>query len=300
MGATSDLFPGFDTIHHEAGDVRIFARKGGSGPPVVLLHGYPQTHVAWHRVAPALAEHFTVVAPDLRGYGRSSCPPTDMFHLPYSKRAMAKDVVGLMARLGFTRFSVVGHDRGGRVGYRLALDQPDCVDRLVLVDILSTLDQLQPAKESERQRLQHWALLSQPAPIPESLIGANVSDWVESRLRRGARDHTLQAFDADALAEYRAALSDPDHVHATCEEFRAGASCDLRDDREDRHTGRWITCPTLLVWGTEGSLSGLPDPQVPWGRWCTSLEGQSVEAGHFIPEENPAALLAAMRPFLMA
>jgi haloacetate dehalogenase len=300
MGATRDLLPGFDTIHHEAGDVRIFARKGGSGPPVVLLHGYPQTHVAWHRVAPALAEHFTVVAPDLRGYGRSSCPPTDMFHLPYSKRSMANDVVGLMARLGFTRFSVVGHDRGGRVGYRLALDQPECVDRLVLIDILSTLDQLQPAKETERQRLQHWALLSQPAPIPESLIGANVSDWVESRLRRGARDHTLQAFDADALAEYRAALSDSDHVHATCEEFRAGASCDLRDDREDRNTGRWITCPTLLVWGTEGSLSGLPDPRVPWGRWCTSLEGQSVDAGHFIPEENPAALLAAMRPFLMA
>ena len=298
MTAPDDLFPGFAEAAVGTGDATIYARIGGQGPPLLLLHGYPQTHAVWHRVAPALAEHFTIVAPDLRGYGRSSCPPSDATHQAYAKRTMADDMVRLMNHFGFDRFAVMGHDRGGRVAYRLALDRPECVQRLVLIDIMSTWDQLQPAHQSTPEKLLHWAFLSQPAPIPETLIGANPVAWIEGRLRRGIQTNSLAAIDPRALAAYTASHSDPDCIHATCEDHRAGASCDLADDETDRTIGRRIRCPTLAVWGTHGSLARIADPLALWGPWCDRLEGAAVESGHYILEENPAGLLAAVGSFL--
>lgn len=298
MKPDDELFPGFSETLIDTGDASLYARIGGHGPPLLLLHGYPETHAAWHRVAPALAEHFTIVAPDLRGYGRSSCPPSDYAHRAYAKRTMAGDVARLMAQLGFDRFAIMGHDRGGRVAYRLALDRPECVRCLVLIDIMSTWDQWHLAHQSTLHRPIHWAFLAQPAPIPETLIGANPVEWIEGRLRRGTKSNTLEAIDPRVLATYAASLSDPDHSHAACEDHRAGASCDIADDAADRMAGRRIVCPTLAIWGTNGSMVEIADPLALWRPWCDRLEGRAVESGHYIPEENPVALLAVATPFL--
>ena len=298
MSVAGELFPGFSSRFFDIDDVTLHARTGGSGPPLVLLHGYPETHAAWHKVAPELARGFTVVLPDLRGYGRSGCAPDDFEHRAYSKRTMAVDVAQLMNLLGFSRFAVMGHDRGGRVAYRLALDQPALVERLVIVDIMSTWDNWQEVHLKTRQRQSHWAFLAQPAPIPESLIGADPIEWLEGRFKRGTLLRSLSPIDPRALAEYRMAYSDPDHIHAACEDYRAGAGCDLADDEADRRNGRRIECQTLMVWGTAGSLSDVADPLALWRPWCRSLSGCAVESGHYIPEENPAALLEAVRPFL--
>lgn len=284
----------------DTGEVSLFVRIGGHGPPLLLLHGYPQTHAAWHRVALGLAEHFTVIAPDLRGYGQSSCPPSDAAHRAYAKRTSAGDQVRLMRHFGFDSFAVMGHDRGGRVAYRLALDQPGCVHRLVLLDIMSTWDQWQRAQLSARHKLIHWSFLAQPAPIPETLIGANPVKWIEGRLRRGLRSNELARIDPRALAAYIASHCDPEHIHATCEDYRAGATCDLADDEADRAAGRRIQCPTFVIWGTHGSLSDVPDPLVLWWPWCERVVGCAVESGHYIAEDNAAALLAAVTPFLAA
>lgn len=298
MSARDDLLPGFATRVVATGEADIHVRFGGRGPPLLLLHGYPETHAAWHRVAPVLAVNFTVVAPDLRGYGRSSCPPSDGQHQAYSKRTMALDAARLMAQLGFDRFAVMGHDRGGRVAYRLALDWPDRVERLVLLDIMSTWDQWQPEHQSTRHRLIHWGFLAQPSPIPETLIGAKPVAWLEARLRRGTRTLSLSEFDPRAMADYVASLADADRIHATCEDYRAGAGCDLADDEADRRAGRRIECPTLLMWGSHGSIADLADPVALWRPWCRHIEGCQIESGHYIPEENPEALLAAAMPFL--
>lgn len=298
MSAPDDLFPGFAERHIDLGQVTIFGRIGGSGPPLLLLHGYPQTHAAWHRVAPVLAAQFTVVVPDLRGYGRSSYVPADSEHRTYSKRTMAQDAVDVMAALGFERFAVIGHGRGGRVAYRLALDRPDIVERLVVIDIMTSFDHWQPENETTRQKLAHWAFLAQPAPIPESLIGVNPVDWLEGRLRRGLRGRSLDAIDPRALDAYRSACADPDGVHAACEDFRAGASCDLADDQFDHDEGRRITCPTMLVWSTEGSLADVADPAALWRPWCTNLTVRAVKSGHYVSEDNPTDLIEAVRPFL--
>ena len=298
MTSTDELFPEFAARQIDIGPLTVFVRTGGSGPPLLLLHGYPQTHVAWHRVAPALSRHFTIVAPDLRGYGQSTYVPSDSMHRAYSKRTMAKDAVELMAALGFDRFSVMGHGRGGRVAYRLALDRPDVVERLVVIDIMTSFDHWQPENEATRQRLAHWAFLAQPAPIPESLIGANPQDWLEGRLRRGLRSRSLEGFDPRALDAYRSACSNPDCVHAACEDFRAGASCDLVDDQLDHDQGRRIECPALLVWGTEGSLADVTDPGAQWQPWCSELHTRAVASGHYVLEDNPTALLEAALPFL--
>jgi haloacetate dehalogenase len=298
MSVVDELFPGFVADFFDIGRVTIHARFGGSGPPLLLLHGYPQTHAAWHKVASELARTFTIVLPDLRGYGHSSCPPDDVEHRAYSKRTMAADVAQLMRDLGHSRFLVMGHDRGGRVAYRLALDQPDLVERLVIVDIMSTWDNWEPEHLKTRQRISHWAFLAQPAPIPESLIGDDPIAWLEGRFRRGTLTRTLTAFDQRALEEYRVTHADPDHIHAACEDYRAGAGCDLADDEVDRRLGRRIACPTRIVWGRGGSLADVPDPLALWRRWCSSLSGCAIESGHYIPEENPAALLEAVLPFL--
>lgn len=299
MNSADSFFEGFAELTIDVDGVVLNVRSGGKGPPLVLLHGYPQTQAAWHRVAPALAEHFTVVAPDLRGYGRSGCPPTDSEHRTYGKRTMARDIARLMERLGHGPFAVIGHDRGGRVAYRLALDRPDIVRRLVVVDIIPTYEQWQPDQHATRGRISHWAFLAQPAPIPETLIGANPLDWLQGRLRRGNPDRSLDYFEPRALASYRANIVDPDRIHANCEDYRAGASCDLADDTDDRVVGRRIEPPTLLLVATQGSLAEMADPLVAWQPWCRSVDMKMIESGHFIAEENPQAFLASVLPFLM-
>ncbi len=293
-----DLFPGFADHELNVGAVRIFARVGGAGPPLLLLHGYPQTHAMWHRIAPALAEHFTLVMPDLRGYGRSSCPPTDLDHRPYSKRAMAGDVLVVMQRLGFKRFAIMGHDRGARVAHRLAIDHGSDISALVLLDIMSVFDQWHAQDKSTKLRMFHWALLAQPAPLPESLIGSDPIDWLESQLKRGMKSGTLDAIDPRAMADYVAAFSDPDHRHATCEDYRAGAHCDFADETADRKFRRLIECPTLAIWGKQSSLGGIKNLLDLWRAVCPNISGHEIDGGHYIAEENPTDLIAHTLPFL--
>jgi haloacetate dehalogenase len=300
MSTLADLFPGFTEERAIARGVEIFSRIGGRGPPLLLLHGYPETHACWHRVAPALAEHFTVIAPDLRGYGRSGCPSADGNHRAYSKRTMALDSAALMTALGFNQFSVMGHDRGGRVGFRLALDAPDRVERLVLLDIIATSDIARLRDEGFRFGMLHGVFLSQPAPLPESLIIQNPRDWVESRFRRATLAKSPNVIHPVAMADYIDMLAQPDRVHATCEDYRSEHLVDLLLDQSYRETGARIECPVRVLWATEGSLAELADPLAVWAPWCAHLSGGPIESGHFIPEENPAALLEQALPFLRA
>jgi haloacetate dehalogenase len=294
----SDLFPGFTARTVDTTGGRIFVRIGGSGPPLLLLHGYPESHMAWHGVAPALSAHFTVIAADLRGYGRSACPATDLEHRPYSKRAMAVEMIEVMAALGFPVFAVMGHDRGARVAYRMALDRPDVVQALVLVDVLTTLDQWAAIEAKTSRPMLHWPFLAQPAPIPESLIGSDPGGWVEGRLKRASLAQSLSAFHPVALGDYRRALTEPDRLHATCEDHRAGARIDIDHDREDRTAGWRIACPTLVVMAESGIVTRVDDAIAAWHSWCMDLTCARVASGHFIPEENPQELLAHVLPFL--
>lgn len=298
MTAADDLFPGFAEHRIDTGDVVIHARSGGSGPGLLLLHGYPQTHAMWHRVAPILARSFSVVAADLRGYGQSSCPPTDIDHSPYAKRSMARDMIVLMRHFGFSRYAIMGHDRGARVAYRIAIDAPHLVERLVIVDIISTLDQWSAASQKMRLTMFHWAFLAQPAPMPESLIGRGPVEWLDGRLKRGLKSRSLDGFDRRAIASYRANFSNSDRMHATCEDFRAGAGCDLAADQADIEAGRRIECPTLVLWADHGPLADLSDPLSLWKPWCHKLTGANIDCGHFIAEERPNELLANVLPFL--
>lgn len=298
MTASDDLFPGFGEHLVDTGEAVIHARAGGSGPGLLLLHGYPQTHAIWHRVAPVLAKSFTVVAADLRGYGQSSCPPTGIDHMPYSKRSMARDMIVLMRHFGFSRYAVMGHDRGARVAYRIAIEAPHQVERLVILDIITTLDQWSAATQHMRLTMFHWAFLAQPAPMPESLIGRGPVEWLDARLKRGLKSRSLEDLDARAVASYRANFADSDRIHATCEDFRAGAGCDLAADQADYDGGRRIECPTLVLWADHGPLADLADPMALWQPWCRDLAGANIDGGHFIAEERPDALLEHALPFL--
>jgi haloacetate dehalogenase len=296
-GFNTDLFPGFKTarVSTPAGD--IFARIGGVGPPLLLLHGYPESHAMWHRLAPALAGQFTVVAADLRGYGRSFIAPAVAGHLTYAKRAMAEDMIAVMGQLGFQSFAVMGHDRGARVTYRMLLDHPTVVTRAVLLDIITTADLWDTITLRRIMRMYHWPFLAQAAPLPEQMIGGDAQRFLNGRFSRGSA--TVPTWlDAAVLADYWAAFSDPARVHATCEDYRAGATCDVDHDQADRAAGRTIAVPLQLLWGTRGNLAETPDPLSLWRAWCPGIVGAAVDSGHFIPEENPAAVLAASLPFL--
>jgi haloacetate dehalogenase len=299
MTTLAELFPGFSEHRISSRGIEIFARVGGAGPPLLLIHGYPETHAMWHLVAPTLARHFTVVAPDLRGYGRSDCASSDGNVRAYSKRTMALDLAELMTALGFERFSVMGHDRGAHVGFRLAIDAAERVERLVMLDVISTSDYFRLREEGLKFGVHHFSLLSQPAPLPEGLIIQNPADWVESRFRRGTLAKSPDVIHPVAMADYIDMLRQPDRVHATCEDYRSSGRVDLALSRADREAGVRIHCPVQVLWASDGSIAKLGDPLTVWEPWCTNLVGGVIESGHFIPEENPTALLEQTLPFLL-
>ena len=295
----ADLFPGFDSDTIPTRGANIFCRVAGDGPPVVLLHGYPQTGVMWHRIAPTLAETHRVVIPDLRGYGWSSAPRSDDEHAVYSKREMAKDVTDVMEALGHVRFAVVGHDRGARVTYRLALDEPGRVSRLAVLDIVPTHAMWTGLDMDMAMTIYHWMFLAQPEPLPETLIGKAPVDYIDHTIASWTKAGDLSGFDRRALDHYRAFFSVPERLHATCEDYRAGATYDFQADSEDFDAGNKITCPLLALWGQHGIPGKTDGPLGIWRQWATDVRGAPIDAGHFLPEENPKATLDALLPFLM-
>ncbi len=282
------MFGGFELLTIDTGEAKIRLRKGGSGPPLLLLHGHPQSHVMWHLVAPRLAEEFTVVAPDLRGYGDSSKPATSADHAPYSKRAMARDQVAVMKQLGFDRFMVAGHDRGGRVAYRLALDHPERVSKLAVLDIVPTAEAFGRTDMAFALSYFHWFFLAQPAPLPERLIAADPDLFY---FRRGEHQFT-----PEALAEYRRHVRDPDTVHAMCEDYRAGATIDIALDEADRGKHR-IDCPLLALWGRNGQLDTAYDVLAVWRSWAKDVRGRPLDCGHYLAEEAPEETFQELRAF---
>lgn len=304
MTALPDLFPGFASRKVRTAGCEINCRIGGAGAPLVLLHGYPQTHVCWHAVAPELARNATLVIPDLRGYGASSCPQStlasDPDHEIYSKRAMANDIVELMAALGHRRFMVAGHDRGARVAYRLAIDHPDAASRLMVLDILPTVDVWEAMRWEAAYKSYHWSFLAQPAPLPETLIAADPGYYVDHTLASWTASKTLSCFAAGALKHYRAALSAPERIHAVCEDYRAGVSFDRLADIESLSRGQKIACPTLALWGSDYVGRGGASPIDVWRRWAPAVVGREIRSGHFLVEENPTATLVEMLAFMAA
>jgi haloacetate dehalogenase len=282
------VFDGFDLEFVDVGEAVIRARRGGSGPPVLLLHGHPQTHAMWNRVAPLLARDFTVVAADLRGYGESSKPQTDERHEPYSKRAMARDQVELMHRFGFDRFSVAGHDRGGRCAYRMALDHPDQVERLAVLDIVPTAEMWRRADMEFGMVDWHWFFLAQPAPLPESLLGGNPDAYYF----HGDRSR----FDPEALEDYLRCARDAETIHAMCEDYRAGATIDRELDEADRGKRR-IACPVLVLWSGREELGRWFDVLKVWRGWADDVRGRPLDCGHYLAEEAPDDVYAELKGF---
>lgn len=294
-----DWFAGFEIVEHEMPDVTIHARVGGraDAPPLVLLHGFPQNHTMWHRVAQQLAPHFRLVLPDLRGYGDSGKPPGDPAHLTYSKRATAADVVGLMAVLGHKRFAVAGHDRGGRVAHRLAVDHPDAVTALAVLDIAPTLDMYEATDMRFATFYYHWFHLIQPSPLPETMIGGDPMFYLHWTLGGwGARG--LDYLEPQALASYERCFADPAAIHAMCEDYRAAATIDLEHDRGSRAAGQKIACDTLVLWGARGVVEALFDPLALWQAQCSGrVSGHALDGGHFLAEELPGETADALRDF---
>jgi haloacetate dehalogenase len=291
------LFPHFRAMQVEVDPtVTINAIVGGSGPPLLLLHGHPQTHAIWHRVAPRLAERFTVVACDLRGYGDSSKPQGAPDHANYSKRAMAADMVAVMQSLGFATFRVLAHDRGARVAHRLALDHPQAVERMALLDIAPTLAMYEQTSDTFARAYWHWFFLIQPAPLPERLIEADAAAYVRDVM--GKRSAGLAPFDPRALAEYQRCLALPGAAHGICEDYRAAATIDLEHDRQDRDAGRRLALPLMVLWGEQGVVGRCFDPLAEWQRVAADVQGGALPCGHYIAEEAPDTLLERVLPFL--
>ena len=291
------LFPGFRSLRIEGDGATIALACGGSGPPLVLLHGYPQTHAMWHRIAPALARRYTVVCADLRGYGDSSKPPTDASHAPYAKRAMAADMVAAMRALGHPRFRLVGHDRGGRVAHRLAVDHRDAVEKVAVLDIAPTLAMYEKTDRAFATAYYHWFFLIQPFDLPERMIGADPVAYLRTKIGGWGSGGTA-FFDSRALAEYERCFSDPATIHATCEDYRAAASIDLEHDAADRAAGRRVRCPLLALWGERGVVHRLFDPLAEWRAVADDVRGRPLPCGHYLAEEAPDATLAELEAFL--
>jgi haloacetate dehalogenase len=293
----SDLFPGFEARRIDGDGVALNVRIGGVGAPLVLLHGYPQSHATWHRIAPALARHFTVIVPDLRGYGDSDVPADDAAHSVYSKRTMARDIAAVMAELGFDRFAVLGHDRGARVAYRLALDMPERVSRLGIIEVVPTAEMWRAFDAGMALGTYHWPFLAQKAPLPETLISANPDFYLEWTLAQWSRSKSLDTFDPQALDHYRRAFREPVRIAAMCADYRAGATTDRDADEADIAAGRRIAAPLHFVWADGGFPARTGDPLGIWRRWAETVSGDQIVSGHFAQEENPDGVLSAFLPF---
>src|SRR5215469_7085626 len=287
MPDLADLFPDFASEWIDTRSGRIFARIGGKGPPLLLLHGFPETHVMWHRVAPELADRFTLIIADLPGYGWSDIHESDAEHAPYTKRAMAQTMVEAMQQLGHVHFALAGHDRGGRVGYRLALDHPGRLSRLAVLDILPTYDYWFRMDRLYALKIYHWTFLAQPYPLPETLISGAGEFFLKQKMASQTKSKTLDAIDPRALEHYLAPFRDPSRIHAMCEDYRAGAYADYEIDKADFDAGRKITIPMLALWGDAGVASAATTPLDTWKFWATDLRGFQVDSGHFLAEENP-------------
>jgi haloacetate dehalogenase len=280
----------------------IFVSYAGSGPPLLLLHGFPQTHLMWRKIAAQLASQFTVVCADLRGYGRSGCPQSTPDHLPYSKRAMGDDMVDVMQHLGFEHFSVAGHDRGGRVAYRMALDRPEAITRLAVLDIVPTETAWSRADSRLALSFWPWILLAQPEPLPEKILTAVPEAIIDDALAGWGT--AAQTFSPEVRDAYVKAISDYEHAHAICEEYRAAATVDREHDKADRLNGRRIKCPMLVLWSTPGALDEwyVDDggPLALWREWADDVQGSAIKGGHFFPEAAPVETADALRQFFRA
>jgi haloacetate dehalogenase len=286
------MFEGFELERLDVGEAVLRVRHGGSGPPLLLLHGHPRTHVTWHRVAPLLSERHTVVCPDLRGYGESSKPPSTVDHEPYSKRAMARDCVALMRAFGHERFAVAGHDRGSYVAFRTAMDHPDVVDALAVLDSIPIGEALARADARFAAAWWHWFFLGQTSKPAERVISADPDAWY----RAGP-----EVMGEEAFADYRRAIHDPDTVHAMCEDYRAGLGIDREHDDADRAAGRRVQCPTLVAWSLHDDLEELwGDPVAIWREWADDVRGATIDSGHHMAEEAPDQLAAVLLDFFSA
>lgn len=298
----SHWFEGFESRTFDIDGVPLFARYGGQpdGPPLLLLHGYPQTHAIWHRVAQRLADRYRLVMPDLRGYGRSAKPPGAHDHANYSKRAMAADVLGVMRTLGHERFFVAGHDRGGRVAHRLALDHPQAVRKLCVLDIVPTLTMYERTDMAFAQAYYHWFYLIQPAPLPEKQIGADPG-WYLRHTLGGWGSKGIAFIEPEALADYDHGFCTPEGVHGACEDYRAAAGIDLEHDRASRKAGQRVACDLHVLWGARGVVAKQFQPIADWQAACSgAVSGYAVPAGHFIPEELPALTATELQNFFGA
>jgi haloacetate dehalogenase len=287
------VFEGFRAELVDVGEATLHVRSGGDGPPVLLLHGYPQTHGMWHRIAPQLARTYTVVCADLRGYGDSGKPPSDPNHAAYSKRAMAQDMVELMRDLGHPRFRLAGHDRGGRVAHRLCLDHPDVVSHVAMLDISPTRTMYAKTDQAFATAYYHWFFLIQPYDLPERLIGSDPVYYLHKKL--GGWGTGLTHFHPRALAEYERCFSDPATIHATCEDYRAAASIDLAHDAESER--QRIRCPLLVLWGERGIVHRLFDPLADWRAVAQDVRGRPLACGHYLAEEVPDETLGELVAF---
>jgi haloacetate dehalogenase len=289
----ADFFPGFEQRRIDTSGAEINLVTGGNGPPLLLLHGYPQTHLMWRKLAPRLAREFTLVIPDLRGYGDSSKPPAGPDNANYSKRALALDQIETMSTLGFERFAVVGHDRGARVAHRLARDHGERIERLALLDIVPTLYRFETIDQKAATSSWHWFFLIQPTGFPERLIGSEAEFFLRHQLSTLLRDPAKLA--AEEFAEYLRCFRNPETIRATCDEYRAGASIDLEHDRADR--GQKLAMPLLMLWGNRSSQGSGYDVLAVWREHAEKVRGQVIDSGHFIPEEAPEAAYRALRDF---
>jgi haloacetate dehalogenase len=294
-----DFFRDFELTSRRVGDGELRLRTGGSGPPLLLLHGNPQTHAMWHAVAPKLAERFTVVAPDLRGYGGSFKPPPTGDHAPYAKASMARDMAELMSGFGHERFQVLSHDRGARVAHRLAIDNPGRVERLCVLDIVPTIEHFERADMAFALGYYHWFWFAQPHPFPEELINAAPTTWFQAHTSREPKPPGF--FRKEALDDYLAAAHDPHMIAGMCEDYRAAATIDLEHDRISRAQGRKVRCPMLVLWGKKGKIGGWYDPLDLWRQYCTEeVRGGPVDSGHYLAEEAPEEVLAHLERFLLS
>ena len=291
------FFDGFTLETRAANGQQVRLRRGGEGPPLLLLHGNPQTHAMWHRVAPTLARHYSVVAPDIRGYGFSGKPPVTPDSRHYAKREMAADLVALMRDLGHDRFRVVAHDRGARVAQRQTLDHPDAVDRLCTMDIIPTLAHFERTDMAFAMGYYHWFFLAQPHDRPERMILRDVEDWFDLHTAREPKDKGF--FHPEARADYLAALREPGTVAAICEDYRAATAIDLEHDRASRAAGVKVRCPLLALWGAKGAIPRWYDALAIWRDYAAgTVTGAAVNSGHYLAEEAPDEVLAQVLPFL--